>query len=97
MSDAAVSSCNYSPGGERITLFCSARRLSYSTRRMCVDRAMLTKKYERAVEAYDKVEGDLKDLRGAEYESAWRRSEMLKKVRDLALQQLLTHEIEHGC
>jgi hypothetical protein len=64
---------------------------------MCPDRAVLAKKYDRAVEAYNKAIADLQDLRNLEYESAWRRSDVLKQARDLALQQLLMHEIEHGC
>ena len=58
---------------------------------------MLAKKYDRAIEAYKKALADLQDLRNAEYESAWKRSNLLKKARDLALQQLMMHEIEHGC
>jgi hypothetical protein len=64
---------------------------------MCPDRAVLAKKYDRAIEAYKKALADLQDLRNAEYESAWKRSDLLKKARDLALRKLLIHEIEHGC
>jgi len=64
---------------------------------MCPDRAVLAKKYDPAIEAYNKAVEDLKDLRSAECERAWMRSDVLKTARDLALQQLLMHEIEHGC
>jgi hypothetical protein len=64
---------------------------------MCPEWAKLAEKYSQALNAYKMAATRLRDLKDREYVAAWRKTDILKKAHDTALQELQVHRRQHDC